>query len=268
AIIFLTFIIATVCLHLPLSVFILHQWKKRSCSSSAPTSHSDCFTFHLASMELVGVLGYVLTFCTICQVEMPGLLEAGVLLSTYKWFGEVLFHILMCTERYLAVVHPIVYLKLRNGRWIGIRNVVLGFIWLLCLLGKASLLICTYSVKYWPVFFAIIYSVIIVVSFCNLSVLGALMHPGPGEQDGGRERADQSKQRAFYTILAILGTLVLRFAWGLFWTVVYLSEGDTDCVTMTIDVWFNLPSSLVLPLLFVHRKGRFLFWKKVSHQLE
>lgn len=104
---------------------------------------------------------------------------------------------------------------------------------------------------------------LVVVSFCNLFVLGALSRPGPGEQGGDRERADQSKQRAFYTILAILGTLVLRFAWGLFWTIVYLSAGDSGCVMMTIDVWFNLPSSLVLPLLFVHRKGRFLFCKKV-----
>ncbi|TNN35403.1 hypothetical protein EYF80_054439 [Liparis tanakae] len=39
----------------------------------------------------------------------------------------------------------------------------------------------------------------------GLSVLYILIRPGPGEQGGDRERVDQSKQRAFYTIMAILG---------------------------------------------------------------
>uniref|UniRef100_A0A096M325 G-protein coupled receptors family 1 profile domain-containing protein n=1 Tax=Poecilia formosa TaxID=48698 RepID=A0A096M325_POEFO len=257
---FLLFVILYVCLHLPLSAFILHHglqhWKK--------PSHCDCFTYHLAGMELVGITGYILACFAIYMDDALQVLRSGTLLYCVTWFGEMCFHILTCAERYLAVVHPIMYLKLRSRRWIRTRNVVAAVVWVLCLFWVILVLLRLFV----HLNLCLVILSLVVVSFCNLSVLGALMHPGPGEQDGGRERADQSKQRAFYTILAILGTLVLRFAWGLFWTVVYLSEGDTDCVTMTIDVWFNLPSSLVLPLLFVHRKGRFLFWKKVSHQLE
>lgn len=70
-------------------------------------------------------------------------------------------------------------------------------------------------------------------------------------QAGGHERADMSKRRAFYTIMAILGALMLRLAWSLFWAVLYVTGGNSDFITMTIDVWFNLPSILVVPLLFV-----------------
>lgn len=262
AIIFLIFAIVNLCLHLPLSVFIHHhglqQWKKRSVSSSAPTSHSDCFTYQLASMELIGAIGYVLIICTICEAEAPYLLETGVLLLTYMWFGEIFFLMLMCLEHYMAVVHPIMYLKLRNERWIRIRNVSVGFIWLLCLVGIVFLKVNLFII----INFCLLIVCVPAVTFCNCCVLKVLKRPGPGEQGGGRERADNAKKRAFYTILAILGALVLRFAWGFFSTVLYVTGRNGDCITMTIEVWFNLPSSLVVPLLFVLRTGKCVCCKK------
>ncbi|KAI9524416.1 hypothetical protein NQZ68_018099 [Dissostichus eleginoides] len=44
----------------------------------------------------------------------------------------------------------------------------------------------------------------------GLAVLRELIRPGPGEQGGDRKRVDQSKRRAFYTIVAILGVQLLR----------------------------------------------------------
>lgn len=62
-------------------------------------------------------------------------------------------------------------------------------------------------------FFLLILSIII-SSFCSLSVIFVLIRPGPGKHGGNRERVVQSKKMA-YTIVAILGVLVLRFASGL-----------------------------------------------------
>ncbi|XP_047242912.1 uncharacterized protein LOC124881373 [Girardinichthys multiradiatus] len=259
--IFLMFVIIDTCLHLPLSVFILYhglqQWRKTSTSSATPISHSDCFTYHLAGMELIGVIGYIVSSCAI-YMENTLFLQSSILIYSITWFGEMCFHMLTCVEHYLAVVHPIIYLNLRNERWIRIRTVITGFVWLLCL----SWVILVTVKHFLVVIFCFVIFCLLVVSFCNFSVLSVLIRPGPGGQGGGRERADQSKRRAFYTIVAILGTLVLRFAWGLFWTIVYVSKGNTDCVTMTVDVWFSLPSSLMLPLLFLYRTGRCLFCKK------
>ena len=98
------------------------------------------------------------------------------------------------------------------------------------------------------------------VFFFSLSVLSTLNRPGPGKR-GDRERVDQSKQRAFYTIVAILGALVLRFIGSLIWAVMFELELSTRCLIMALTSWINLPSSLVLPLLFLHRAGKLLCCK-------
>ncbi len=97
-----------------------------------------------------------------------------------------------------------------------------------------------------------------VVSFCSLAVLG-LKHPGPGEGGGNRERDAQSKQRAFNTIMAIMGTLLLWFGGCLVCTAIYsllLRSSSNQCVVIVSSFWFSLPSSQVLPLLFRHRAGK------------
>lgn len=97
---------------------------------------------------------------------------------------------------------------------------------------------------------------IMIVSVCSLSVLCVLIRPGPGDQSGDREKVNKLKKRAFYTITAILGFLVLRFTAGLIRSIFYMSYIDNACVVMTIGFWFYMPSSFVLPLLFLHRTGK------------
>lgn len=49
--------------------------------------------------------------------------------------GEILFHILTCVERCLAVVHPVPYLRLKNKRGVRIQAVSTGCVWLLRFVG-------------------------------------------------------------------------------------------------------------------------------------
>ncbi|MED6271891.1 hypothetical protein CHARACLAT_024854 [Characodon lateralis] len=64
--IFIAIDINIILIMLPLCAFILYhgiqQWQqKRSTSSAvAAISHSDCFTYHMVTMELIGVFGYIL----------------------------------------------------------------------------------------------------------------------------------------------------------------------------------------------------------------
>ncbi|KAK2899518.1 hypothetical protein Q8A73_012647 [Channa argus] len=126
--IFMSLLIIDLLLLLPLLLFVLYlglqQWRHH-CSGSAtsPMSHSDFFTYNMAALDLITILGLVFT----------------VLLA------KTLFHVLTCVERYLAVVHPITYLSLRKN--------------------------------------------------------------GPGEASGNRERVDQSKKKAFHTIVAITASM-------------------------------------------------------------
>ncbi|KAG1942125.1 hydroxycarboxylic acid receptor 2-like, partial [Pimephales promelas] len=75
--------------------------------------------------------------------------------------GHPLFQCLMCAERYLAVVHPVTFLKYKPLRY--------------------RVICCT-------------------ALFCCVAVLRALKQSGPGERGREREEENHMKRRAFHLI--------------------------------------------------------------------
>ncbi|KAL7375419.1 hypothetical protein ABVT39_017034 [Epinephelus coioides] len=221
--IFTSFSVTSILLLLPLCILVLclgfQQWRQQR---STAASHSDIFTYHMVTMEIIGIFGSGL-YCYAISVQDPWFMMVGVYFFSVATHGQIPFHMLTCVERYLAVIHPITYLGLRKRGGAIIRNVTIG-----------------------------------------LSVLCALIHSGPGEGGGGRHRVDQSKMRAFYTIVAIMGALVMRFGGQLVVQAIHSSSVVSErvsCGLVMSAVWFGLPSSLVLPLLFLHRAGKLLCCK-------
>lgn len=103
---------------------------------------------------------------------------------------------------------------------------------------------------------------LIIISFCSLSALCVLNHSGPGEHGRDKVKVDESKQRAFYTIMAILGVLMLRCVVNLVWSMrSLLNGGINECVAIITEVWVSLPGCMVLPLLFIHKAGMFALGK-------
>ncbi|XP_067379818.1 uncharacterized protein [Channa argus] len=241
----------------PLCIVVLYlglqRWRQQRSSTAALMTHSDCFTYHMALMEIIKVFGTILC-CTGMYMFDFKMLLAWMFLFNFTWYGETFFHNLTCAEHYVAVVHPIVYLSLRKQRGIRIRNIINGCIWLFCFGGTFVNIVFKVPVT---VDFCFLISFFIITSYCCLSVLYVLIRPGPGDQGRDRERVDQSKLKAFYTILAILGVMLLRCIWYLVWFVLLmLNDEISRCVWIICDSWINIPSSLVLPLLFIQRAGR------------
>ncbi|XP_061566520.1 uncharacterized protein LOC133420748 [Cololabis saira] len=254
-------------LHLTFSTFIIHHglqqwWQKQPSSSRAAMSHSDCFSYNLATMELISVIGCFITCCVNYWEDREVMSVVSYTTLCFIWFGEMLFHLLTCIERYLAVVHPITYLSLRNKRGIRIRNISIGCVWLFSAVGTSFFFVNFFIITS----VCVLIFAVTMVSFCSLSVLRVLIRPGPGEQVGDKKRGNKSKKRAFYTILAILGVLLMRSAWSLGWAVLYVARGTADCVLMTVDLWLNLPGSMVLPLVFLLRSGKCAGCKKTIHE--
>ncbi|GAA6225468.1 uncharacterized protein LOC111236664 [Lates japonicus] len=252
-------LVTKVSLLLPLLIFILYighqRWQRQP--SSAATSHSDIFTYHLAAIELVFMLAIALYFCG----SFTGLLwmtKAGFYVSALVIPGEICLHLLACVERYLAVVHPVTYMGLRQSAGVKIRNISIGCVWLLSMGWIGVTVLFSPSLPYIPFFCVLVFS-LVVVSFCSVSVLRVLIRPGLGETSGDRERVDQSKQRAFCTVTAIMGVLWLYFVG---FTVCLAVENSqllgysAGCLVLITANWMTLPSSLVLPLLFLHRAGK------------
>lgn len=243
---------------LPLHILILYLGFQRwwqQCSRKT-TSHSDHFTYQMTIMELMNVFGSIL-LCWSILTDLPKLMMVAFHFLTVNLIGGLLFHALTCVERYLAVVHPITYVSLRGEGGVRLRNISISFAWLICfvaLIGQyipdqTSLIVLTFS---------FVLLTLIVISFCCLSVLCALIRPRPGEESGCKQQGVQLKLKAFYTIMAILVVLSIRSIGSIIGTVLYATSQllISGCDLWFFLTWLNVPSSLVLPFLFLHRAGK------------
>lgn len=246
---------------LPLFLLVLHvgfqRWRRRrrSVTTVTATSHSDVLTFHMVLLELLGI---AVTSLYYYAANTGKELQFAVVVTILPAIGtgQCLFHLLTCVDRYLAVVHPIRYVWLRQSAGIRLRNISVGCAWLLCCPSAGlSLLGNFYSRVY---IYATLFSSV-VLSFGTLCILCVVSRSGPSQASGAKQRADQTKQRALHTVAAITTVLVLRFLFGMVPTILSttldLSRRHT-CLLMTASPVFSLPSSLVLPLLFLHRAGK------------
>ncbi|XP_045921540.1 uncharacterized protein LOC123980989 isoform X2 [Micropterus dolomieu] len=117
--IYYTFFIIKILLILPLCILILYlghrRWRQQNITTTM--SHSDFFTYQMAAVELTSVVASIFFFCG-AYTDLPMMTKVGLYVSTMTFPGEMLFHILTCVERYLAVVHPVTYLGLRQSAFL------------------------------------------------------------------------------------------------------------------------------------------------------
>ncbi|XP_051734822.1 uracil nucleotide/cysteinyl leukotriene receptor-like [Ctenopharyngodon idella] len=167
--------------------------------------------------------------------------------------GRPLFQCLICVERYLAVVHPVTFLKFKPLRY---RVICCTVAWIIIL---GSCLCCMYTidphniVHMW--FLSVQFLLFVFIQlFCCVAVLRALKQSGPGER--GREEENHMKKRAFYLILLTTVTMVITYA-------PYSIAGFFTIVTEKLIPanWFPglvcyVLSGFVQPVLYLHRTGK------------
>lgn len=246
----------------PLYFIVLHlgfQQCRKCCSPpSAPSRRqSDLFTYNMVAMALIEVVA--------CGLDVAGMYtavfevaEIGFFIFYVCWYVKLFFHTVTCIERYLAVVHPVTYLGLKNETGSRIRSTVIGFTWLL-------LLVWVVSTRFMGDFLNVMVFVshlsfsFIVMFFCCVSVLWALKRPQPGQAACDRKHTDQTKRRAFCTILTIMSTVLLTLVWVLVSNVLYavpLLHLEDKCLMAAFVPWVSLPCNLVLPILYLQRAGK------------
>lgn len=250
----------------PPSAFIFclgyQRWKQHHSSSTA-MSLSDFFTYNMAAVELIGTLGGVISICSLF-VKIPEVVYTGLLIVSFPWNAQMMFPMLVCVARYLAVVRPITYLRLKQTAGIRIRNVLTVVIWVQCTGGLVGFVAYIYIPKSSSIPASVMALCLITVTFCSLSMLGVLIRQRPGEVGQDRVRVDKSKIKAFKIIFIIMGVLFFRFGGNLVCYSLSTSSTvnqDDWCLMIASGFWFNLPSSLVLPLQFLHRNGKIPCYK-------
>ncbi|XP_056587671.1 C-C chemokine receptor type 8-like [Triplophysa dalaica] len=167
--------------------------------------------------------------------------------------GRPLFQCLICMERYLAVVHPVTFLKYKPLRY---RVMCCTAAWLICL---GSCFFCLFTLMSGNttahvLHFSILFLILLPIQlFCLSAVLRALKQSGPG----AREREENlMKKRAFYLIL--LTTINMIFMY-----VPFIISGFITIVIHAYipEVWIPAMLSYGLggflqPVFYLHRCGK------------
>lgn len=236
----------------------VRRWRRQQQGCLPPASHSDVFTYHVCVFEIIHLFGYIFNFCA-RFAGLPEMVTVGDIMLKLTFLGPVVFHIMACVDRYLAVVYPVTHLRLRQSAGIRIRIISTVFVWLLSYgLGAFAFVEEERHLYLLCVLFAI-FSVII--STFSLHILCTLKHAGPAGMGVGRDRANvsQARQRAFHMVMAITGTLWMWFI-GILLPIILKASGlireNDGCLVVLAGYWFSLPSNLVLPLLYLRRVGK------------
>ncbi|XP_048036471.1 G-protein coupled receptor 35-like [Megalobrama amblycephala] len=168
--------------------------------------------------------------------------------------GRPLFQCLICVERYLAVFHPVTFLKYKPLRY---RVICCTAAWIIIL---GSCLGCMFIVSHYIVYLWFLslqfLHFVSIQLFCLVAVLRALKQSGPGER--GRERGEENhmKRRAFHIILITTVTMVIIYV-PLTFTALF-----TILTNLIIqEVWSPsmicyVLAGFVQPVLYLHRTGK------------
>ncbi|XP_048023356.1 chemokine XC receptor 1-like [Megalobrama amblycephala] len=214
---------------------------------------SEFFNLNLTVCEIVNSLNCLIAILT-CYFSslsfLPMFLEGLTLTS------RPLFQCLISVERYLAVVHPVTFLKYKPLRY---RVICCTAAWIIilgsCFYCLFMLISQNINVHIW--FFSTQFLLFLSIQlFFLVTVLRALKQSGPGERGRKREEENHMKRRAFHLIL--ITTVTMTFTY-----VPYTMTGFCIIITQQNHDAYWLPglvcyvlAGFVQPVLYLQRTGK------------
>lgn len=218
----------------------------------------DFFQFNLSIFEVF--------YCTINITYFARYFNLVQNLTTglYRnmlWSGRPLLQCCICLEHFVAVVHPVIYLRYRNHR---LKAAVVAAAWSFILM-----YICFYIIfndnKEWVLAAGCI-TFISVMLFCYMCIFAVLRKPRPGEGKGKQNSTVKSKAICFIAII-LVSFIFSYLMWSLsvilkrkIPSFIYARELRKTC-HLIIAI-----CGLVQPVMYLQRhKKRFLMQYMRSH---
>ncbi|MBN3300960.1 GPR4 protein, partial [Amia calva] len=169
----------------------------------AESSTSDVFIGNVVVLDTLFCLIIPVTVINVFHIQNPYISKAVDLVFMLNENGALLFLCCVCLDLYIAMLHPIRFLRYKVLAYragcsaaIWVITVVIS-IYLTFLAGKQGFYLTT----------SIFCSAFALMLFCNLSILWALQQAGPGAQE-----MHPIKKKAFNTVLTILVILILNYS--------------------------------------------------------
>uniref|UniRef100_W5NM06 Proteinase-activated receptor 3-like n=2 Tax=Lepisosteus oculatus TaxID=7918 RepID=W5NM06_LEPOC len=209
------------------------------------SSTSDIFIMNLAVFDSF--------FCLMTPIELANRLFLN---DMHVWYfqrfsygvkdSSPLFLTCICLDRYMAVVHPITFTKIKDRSY---RAVCAAVVWAFMVaysLTKSILGIQSVD----QAFTIFILSVFAVMLFCNLSILRALR-----QSVLGRDEMHPMKKKAFKMVLIILGIIVFNYLppVALFPFQYHFPPNDYKCYVSLILFSFMDLSCSIEPVLYLSK---------------
>ncbi|XP_051519471.1 proteinase-activated receptor 3-like [Myxocyprinus asiaticus] len=211
------------------------------------SSTSDIFIVQLAVLDTF--------FCLIPPLEFANIIFLTSSSSTWyvlRFFYGIkdsspLFLSCICLDRYVAVLHPITFMGLKDKRH---RSVCAGVVWLVTLIYAAAK--CVGKIpKFEKVFTGMILAAFAFMVFCNISILWALRQSAPG-----RDERHPVKKKAFKMVIIILAIIILNYfpPVALFPFQDYFAPDVFHCYISFFAFGFMDVSSSIQPVLYLSRE--------------
>ena len=170
----------------------------------------------------------------------------------FQNISRPLFQGCICVERYLAVVHPVTFLRYKLLRY---KIICCSVVWFITLGFCITYVFCIK--KLFNVllgFYIVSFSLML---FCCVSVLWALKQPVPGEGRRQRTEGNDAKRRAFNIIMI---TTVMAAIYNIPYSVLlflyhYISCEDFELI-FNIFLAFSIVNGLVNPFFYIQRAAK------------
>ncbi|KAL2097663.1 hypothetical protein ACEWY4_006870 [Coilia grayii] len=211
------------------------------------------YALHLALCEILFAVTVVIGNSAYLVTRFHCLLYMVLPSYAFIFAARPLFQSLICMERYLAVVHPIFYLKYKMPKYKLVCTALIGVVIVAFTAEQARK-----TPNFLAFEFAILFVFLLLTDvFCSLSVLWALKRPSPGEGERQKDRMNGMKKSAFKTITVILLITVVDH---IFVTVMgFCGDFANDhwmCIMDIINTFIFTLCGLVQPLLYLQKIGK------------
>lgn len=218
------------------------------------TDRMDVFEFHLVLSEILFGFLEIPLIITFFYFD-PDMINKMLTFTKTIIIIRNEFQSFVCMERYLAVIHPVLYLRYKLLRY---RMSFCCVIWLQAILITALQMhfCCENEITKSICIVTFVYN-FVVNSFCCLSVLRALKQPSPGE--GEREGSNLIKKRAFnivlmFQVITFLGYVPLITVFFLFGN----TDQDMLCIWQPLTYCNMLCFGVIYPIFYLRRARKCL----------
>lgn len=219
----------------------------------------DVFTLNRAALEIFFLLLALFHLACVVDTELcfnkPFGFVVGIGMSVRS-----LLQCCVCLDRYLAVIHPITFLKFRAVRY---RAAICAMAWAS---GLACGVVCMFMFPFLPYKAILAYSLTIlsISVFSCVSILRALRHLTPGERSADTETEVGAgvKKRAFHIVVNTLLTFLVQ---NIPISAVYFLQDTLSMMdfnlALAITLAINILMGFLNPTFVLLKAGKLSFMK-------